>query len=82
MSNSDLLSLVGLAGAFLLLIIAGAAALLPFVIWSIAGSLRGIRHELERLNGGAVAADIRARAAADAIREHAQTGDLAHRLTR
>lgn len=80
--------LTGLGSGALLVVaamwfgIAAATVILPFVLVSAARSLRGIQRELERLNGGAIAADVRARAAADAVREHARGGDLGHQLLR
>jgi hypothetical protein len=79
---SDLAALIGLVGALFLVVIAIASVCLPFAVFSIASSLRGILYELQRLNGGAIAADVKARASAAAFREAARPQDLGHTLLR
>jgi ABC-type Fe3+ transport system permease subunit len=82
MTASDLLSLVGLLGALLLVVIATAAVFAPFALYSIAGSLRGIRRELERINGASAPAPARIAAVVTTAESEPAAPTLAHRFTR
>lgn len=82
MTSSDLLSLLGFGGALLLVVVAIAGVFAPFCLYSIAGNLRGIRRELERMNATAPAARPQAVAAISPVSEAPVAQTLSHRLTR
>lgn len=82
MTNTDLASLVGLAGFLFIVVSICAAFLVPIAVLSMANSLRAIRRELERMNGGAEHLQRYADNAAK-LSPRADAGQsLAHRLTR
>lgn len=82
MSNGDLASLIGLVGALVLVCVAASAVLMPFAVFSIASSLRGIHRELQQLNGAGAGRVARATVPAEQIGDAATVPTLSHRLTR
>jgi hypothetical protein len=67
--------------ALWLAVIAGAL-ILPFALLSVASSLRGIRRELERANGGAVPARGGLFPNATVRASEPEPGSLGHQLLR
>lgn len=82
MSPTEVGQLVGLLGFIFVAVLVIASVLLPFAVFSIAGSLRGIRRELERLNGAAAPARGGLFPHATERAPEPDTPALSHRLTR
>jgi ABC-type molybdate transport system permease subunit len=82
MTPSEVGQLLGVVAFIGTICVAAAAVCLPFVVFSIAGSLRGIHRELQRANDAGAVVTRRPVVRTPAVAEEATAPTLSHRLTR